>query len=146
MPFPTISDVRNKLGDAYTTDPPDTIIQSFLDRRIAQVKELTGRDFSDFVPESIFKWVLYYACADVIARDLSGKDSADALEYTLAELRESKDPNVKLKLQLMELFRLEADEALKVFLRSQRSYAKYEVDPETQETVVRPTLFKRSAP
>ena len=143
--FPAVQDVRDKLGDAYSADPPDSIIQSFLDRRIAQIKELTGRDFSDSVPESIFKCVLYHTCADVIARDLSGKDSADVLEYSLGELRESKDPNIKLKLQLMELFRAEANEALNAFFRLQRSYAEYEVDQES-EVSVKPILFKRSAP
>jgi hypothetical protein len=144
--FPTVQDVRDKLGDAYSTDPPDPILQSFLDRRVAQIKELTGRDFSDSVPETIYKWVLYYTCADVIARDLSGKDSVDVLDYTIGELRESKDPNVRLKLQLMELFKAEADEALNTFFRSQRTYAEYEVDPETQEVSVKPVLFKRSSP
>ncbi len=127
MPFPTIQDVRDRLGDAYSTDPADSIIQSFLDRRIAQIKEKTGEDF-DTVPESIFKWVLNTVCADVILRDLTGKDAADALNYSLGELKENKDPNVQLKLKLYEIFMDEADKALKSYFSRTRliSYASSE--------------------
>jgi len=117
MTFPSIQDVRDKLGEAYSTDPADSIIQSFLDRRIAQIKEKTGEDFADSVPQAIFKWVLNTVCADVILRDLTGKDSADALNYSLGELKENKDPNVQLKLKLYEIFMAEADKALKSYFR-----------------------------
>ena len=128
MPFPTIQDVKDRLGDAYSTDPPDPIIQSFLDRRIAQIKEKTGEDFTESVPESIFKWVLNTVCADVILRDLTGKDAADVLNYSLGELKENKDPNVQLKLKLYEIFMVEADKALKSYFNRTRliSYASSE--------------------
>ena len=127
MPFPTVQDIRDRLGDAYSTDPADPIIQSFLDRRIAQIKEKTGEDF-DTVPESIYKWVLNTVCADVILRDLTGKDAADALNYSLGELKENKDPNVQLKLKLYEIFMAEADKALKSYFSRTRliSYASSE--------------------
>jgi len=115
--FPAIQDVRDSLGDAYSTDPADTVIQSFLDRRIAQIKEKTGESFDTSVPESIYKWVLNTVCADVVLRDLTGKDSADALSYSIGELREDKDPNVQLKLKLYEIFMAEAEKALKSYFR-----------------------------
>jgi len=144
MAWPTITDVREKLGDAYSTEPTDTVIQSFLDRRIAQVKELTGSDFTDSVPETIFKWVLNYTCADVIFRELAGKDAADVLEYSLGELKESKDPNVKLKLSLIEALVESADIALKQYFMQQKNYYDYVSDVEEESD--RSLIFRRSAP
>ncbi len=144
MAFPTVSDVRSKLGDAYSTDPADTIIQSFLDRRIAQVKELTGNDFSDSVPETIFKWVLNYTCADVIFRELTGKDAADILDYSLGELRESKDENVRLKTSLIESLKESAELALKQYFMQQRNY--YDYVSTVEEESQRSLIFRRSAP
>ena len=118
--FPTVSDVKQTLGDAYTSISDD-VISNFLDKRIAEVKELTGEEFSDFVPEAIRKWVLYNVCADIILRDLTGKDTADALQYSIGELRESKDPNVQLKLKLYEIYRTEAQEALKSYFSRTRT-------------------------
>ncbi|AGK61499.1 hypothetical protein Asulf_01516 [Archaeoglobus sulfaticallidus PM70-1] len=144
MSFPTVNDVREKLGDAYSTDPADPIIQSFLDRRIAQIKELTGRDFTGSVPETIFLWVLNYTCIDVLVNDLTGNDSADALDYEIGELRESKDENVKLKLTVIETLKEAADLSLKQYFMQQRNYYDYvsEVDEEYQRSLI----FRRSSP
>lgn len=144
MPFPTVSDVREKLGDAYSSDPPDPVIQSFLDRRIAQVKALTGQDFSDSVPELIFKWVLNYTCSDIILRRLTGVDAEDVLNYTIGELRESKDENVKLKVSLIEALRESADLALRQYLARTKQYYDYVSDVENEEE--RSLIFRRSAP
>ncbi|RLI77986.1 hypothetical protein DRP05_08705 [Archaeoglobales archaeon] len=144
MPFPTVSDVREKLGTAYSDNPSNPVIQSFLDRRIAQIKELTGNDFSDSVPETIFLWVLNYTCIDVLVNDLTGNDSADALDYAIGELRESKDENVKLKLNIIQVLKESADLALKQFFMQQKNYYNYE--SEVEEEYERSLIFRRSSP
>ena len=150
MAWPTVTGVREKLGDAYATEPADTVIQSFLDRRIAQIKERTGSDFinpetgEEDVPETIFKWVLNYTCADVIFRELTGKDAADVLEYSLGELKESKDPNVKLKLSLIEALVESAEIALKQYFMQQRNF--YDYASEVEEEYERSLIFRRSSP
>lgn len=150
MAWPTVTDVREKLGDAYATEPADTVIQSFLDRRIAQIKELTGSDFvnpetsEEVVPETVFKWVLNYTCADVIFRELTGKDAADVLDYSLGELKESKDPNVKLKLSLIEALVESAEIALKQYFMQQRNF--YDYVSEVEEEYERSLIFRRSSP
>ncbi|RLI70287.1 hypothetical protein DRO97_11010 [Archaeoglobales archaeon] len=144
MPFPTISNVREKLGTAYSDTPNDPVIQSFLDRRIAQIKELTGSDFSNSVPETIFIWVLNYTCIDVLVNDLTGNDSADALDYAIGELRESKDENIKLKLTVIESLKEVAELALNQYFMQQRNYYDYESDVE--EEYERSLIFRRSSP
>jgi len=113
----TISDVRKALGEAYSTYPDDATIQNFIDKRSEELLEITGlNDLSSANHQSFLrKWLLNMVCVDVLQYDLLGKDSADALDYSLGDLKESKDRNVQLKLQWIEIMKETAKNALEMY-------------------------------
>jgi hypothetical protein len=120
----TIAEVRSTLGEAYSTKPDDAIIQSFIDRRTEELKDLIGLDDLSSPPhQSLLKrWLLNKVCCDVLANDLLGVDSADVLEYSIGELRESRSKNVDLKLTWYQSFKEAADLALNTYFLKTRSY------------------------
>jgi len=113
----TISDVRKALGEAYSTYPDDATIQNFIDKRSEELLEITGlNDLSSANYQSFLKkWLLNMVCVDILQYDLLGKDSADALDYSLGDLKESKDKNVQLKLQWIEIMKETAKNALEMY-------------------------------
>ena len=113
----TISDVRKALGDAYSTYPDDATIQNFIDKRSEELLEITGlNDLSSANYQSFLKkWLLNMVCVDVLQYDLLGKDSTDALDYSLGDLKESKDKNVQLKLQWIGIMKEAAENALNMY-------------------------------
>lgn len=115
MAWPAVADVREKLGDRYASDPADSVIQSFLDRRKSEVQESTGQEWSD-PPKAVFKWVLNYACADVLFREITGKDLGTPLKYKLGDLSSDKDPNVQAKVRLILALQERAELELEDYL------------------------------
>lgn len=116
MALVSVEEVRKQLGDAYAS-VPDDVVFSFIERHERRVFELTGRAFdAETLPESIREYIIAATCRDVILRDLSGVDSADALEFSIGDLRQSKDVNVQLKLKLADLFSQQAEKALNEYL------------------------------
>ena len=113
----TISDVRKALGEAYSTYPDDATIQNFIDKRSEELLEITGlNDLSSASYQSFLKkWLLNMVCVDVLQYALLGKDSADVLDYSLGDLKESKDKNVQLKLQWIEIMKETAKNVLEMY-------------------------------
>ena len=119
----TISDVRAALGDAYSTTPDDATIQKFINRRGEELKDLIGSDLQNAPYQNILKkWLLNKVCIDVLMHDLLGIDSADVLEYSIGDLKESKNPNIQLKLQWIEIMKEAANEALKTYILKTKGY------------------------
>ncbi len=119
----TVAEVKEKLGEAYANFD-ETVIQSFISQREAELQELIGlADLSTAPYPSLLKrFLISKVCADVIARDLIGVDSADVLDYSIAELRESKSENVKLKLTWIETLNNAAEMALSSYFLKTRGY------------------------
>lgn len=109
-----------------------------------RLRSLQETIFLILFQKRFFLWVLNYTCIDVLVNDLTGNDSADALEYAIGELRESKDENVKLKLNIIQVLKESADLALKQFFMQQKNY--YNYDSEVEEECERSLIFRRSAP
>ena len=119
----TVADVRTLLGDAYSTKPDDPTIQNFIDRRKEELQDLIGTDPASAPYQNLLKrWLLSKVCCDVLANDLLGVDSADVLEYSIGDLRESKSQNVKLKLTWFETFKESAELALNTYFIKTRGY------------------------
>ncbi len=120
----TVSDVRNALGKAYETYPSDTVIQNYIDQRTKELKELIGLEDLAQAPyqQLLKKWLLNKVCIDVLRYDLLGTDSADALEYTIGDLRESKSENIKLKLQWIEILEETANKAIEEYFARTINY------------------------
>ena len=119
----TISDIRAALGDAYSTTPDDATIQKFINRREEELKDLIGSDLQNAPYQNILKkWLLNKVCIDVLMHDLLGIDSADVLEYSIGDLKESKNPNIQLKLQWIEIMKEAANEALKTYMLKTKGY------------------------
>lgn len=119
----TVAEVKEKLGEAYANFD-ETVIQSFISQREAELQELIGlADLSTAPYPSLLKrWLISKVCADVIARDLIGVDSADVLDYSIAELRESKSENVRLKVTWIETLNNAAEMALSSYFLKTRGY------------------------
>lgn len=113
----TVSDVRRALGQAFTTEPDDETIQSFIDEREAELKEIIGIDDLSSAPHQALlkKWLLNKVCIDVLRNDMLGKDSADTLSYSIGELKEDKSPNIKLKQEWIQIMEQAAEEALQAW-------------------------------
>ena len=113
----TVSDVRRALGQAFTTEPDDETIQSFIDEREAELKEIIGIDELSSAPHQALlkKWLLNKVCIDVLRNDMLGKDSADTLSYSIGELKEDKSPNIKLKQEWIQIMEQAAEEALQAW-------------------------------
>lgn len=124
MSLITVSEVREALGDAYSTEPSDEVISSYIDKREAELKEVVGlEDLTTSSYQSLLKrWLLNKVCIDVVKRDLIGKDSADNLDYSLGEFRESKDTNIKLKVNWIETMEQAAENALQMYFAKTISY------------------------
>ncbi len=120
----TVADVRSTLGEAYSTTPDDATIQSFIDRRTEELKDLIGLDDLSSAPyQSLLKkWLLNKVCCDVLAWDLTGISNDDALDYSIGELRESRGKNVDLKLRWYQSFKEAADLALNTYFLKTRGY------------------------
>ena len=134
MGYPTVSDVRQKLGERYSNWPDNDTIQSFIDRRIAQVEERVGQTFQGDPPQPIFIYVLNYACADVISMEISGNGAP--ISYKIGDQAVDKKANVEAKLNLIQQLIDEAERELRRYLQPQ--YFDY-----TAETSL---LFKRGSP
>jgi len=119
----TVSDVRRNLGTAYSNSPDDATIQSFIDKRVEELKELIGLyDLASVQYQTLLKkWILNMVCCDVIAFDLMGL-SAEALEYSIGELRESKAKNVDIKISWYQTFKESAELALNTYFLKTRGY------------------------
>lgn len=117
MTLISVSDVRNSLGGAYATEPSDDVIQSFIDQREAELKEIIGIDDLSSAPHQALlkKWLLNKVCIDVLRNDMLGKDSADTLSYSIGELREDKSPNIKLKQEWIQIMEQAAEDALQLW-------------------------------
>ena len=115
MGYPTVSDVRQRLGDNYQTEPSDVVIQDFLDRRIAQVEERTGQAWTE-PPEPVFLWVLNQACADVLQREIIDTQASSPLSYKIGDEAVDKAKNIDAKLRAIQLLREEAEQALMQYL------------------------------
>jgi len=113
----TVSDVRRALGQTFTTEPDDETIQSFIDEREAELKEIIGIDDLSSAPHQALlkKWLLNKVCIDVLRNDMLGKDSADTLSYSIGELKEDKSPNIKLKQEWIQIMEQAAEEALQAW-------------------------------
>jgi len=120
----TVSDVRKILGTAYSDTPDDETIQLFIDQRTEELKDLIGLEDLTAAPyQSLLKkWLLNMVCCNVIAWDLTGIASTEALEYSIGELRESKDKNVDLKISWYQTFKESAELALNTYFLKTRGY------------------------
>lgn len=120
----TVADVRATLGDAYSTTPPDSTIQTFIDRRTDELKELTGlNDLSNApYPSLLKKWLTNMVCCDVIMFDLLGIAIDEALEYSIGELRENLGKTADMKLSWYQSLKESADLALNTYLIKTRGY------------------------
>lgn len=119
----TVADVRTTLGEAYSIIPDDATIQEFINRRLEELQDLIGTDPASAPHQGLLKkWLISKVCADVIARDLIGVDSADVLDYSIAELRESKSENVRLKVTWIETLNNAAELALSSYFLKTRGY------------------------
>ncbi len=117
MTLISVSDVRTALGGAYATEPDDATIQSFIDQREAELREIIGIDDLSSAPHQALlkKWLLNKVCIDVLRNDMLGKDSADTLSYSIGELREDKSPNIKLKQEWIQIMEQAAEDALQLW-------------------------------
>ena len=117
MTLVTVADIRNALGQAYATEPDDATIQSFIDQRTEELKEIIGIDDLTSAPHQALlkKWLLNKVCIDVLRNDMLGKDSADTLSYSIGELREDKSPNIKLKQEWIQIMEQAAEDALQLW-------------------------------
>jgi len=113
--YPTVTDVRQRLGDNYQTEPSDVVIQGFLDRRIAQVEERTGQAWTE-PPESVFLWVLNQTCADILQREIIDSQASSPLSYKIGDEAVDKAKNIDAKLRAIQLLREEAEQALVRYL------------------------------
>ena len=109
----TIDDIRNELGEAYS-NVPDAIIQNFINKRENELKELIQyNDLSKApYPYLLKKWLMNVVCIDILKWDMLGKDSADSLNYSIGDLKENKDLNIKLKLEWIQMLKEDAEKAL----------------------------------
>ena len=117
MTLISVSDVRTALGGAYATEPDDATIQSFIDQREAELRDIIGIDDLSSAPHQALlkKWLLNKVCIDVLRNDMLGKDSADSLNYSIGELREDKSPNIKLKQEWIQIMEQAAEDALQLW-------------------------------
>lgn len=115
MGYPTPDDVRQKLGDNYQTEPSDPVIESFINRRIAQVEERTGHAWTE-PPESVFLWVLNQTCADILQREIIDSQASSPLSYKIGDEAVDKAKNIDAKLKAIQLLRDEAEQALMQYL------------------------------
>ena len=115
MGYPTVSDVRQRLGDNYQTEPSDVVIQDFLDRRIAQVEERTGQAWTE-PPEPVFLWVLNQTCADILQREIIDTQASSPLSYKIGDEAVDKAKNIDAKLRAIQLLREDAEQALMQYL------------------------------
>lgn len=120
----SVSDVRRNLGTAYSDTPDDATIQSFIDDRTEELKELIGLDDLTTAPyQSLLKkWLLNMVCCNVIAWDLTGIASTEALEYAIGELRESRGKTVDVKLTWYQTFKESAELALNTYFLKTKGY------------------------
>jgi len=109
----TIDDIRNELGDAYS-NVSDAIIQNFIDKRENELKELIQYDDLSKAPYPYLlkKWLLNVVCIDILKWDMLGKDSADSLNYSIGDLKENRDLNIKLKLEWIQNLKEDAEKAI----------------------------------
>ena len=124
MTLITVSDVREALGDAYATYPPDSVVQSYISKREEELKELINvTDLTTASYQNLLKrYLINKVAVDVIQYDLIGRDSADSLDYTVGDLREDKSHNIKLKEQWIGVFKDAADLALKTYFTKTIGY------------------------
>lgn len=135
MAWTTIAESREKLGDAYATLPADAVIQSFIDRRKAQIQKITGVTITD-PDENIKTWVLDYVCSDVLFRSIIGTDAGSSLSYSIGDLSINKGKNVDTKIQAVQQLQAEAQEAL----------MRYNMQPQYDYGSEESTIFMRSIP
>ena len=127
MSLISVSDVRQALGEAYSSIPDETI-SSFISQRESELKDIIGStDLSQASFQSLLKnWIISKVCVDCIQYS-SGSDFAVALDYSLGDLRESRANNVRLKKEWIEHLEQRADRALREYLRKTVSYQAVEL-------------------
>ncbi len=109
MTYIAISDIRTRLGAAYTSTPDDATITFFIDQREAELDEELGT--FDTLPASLKQALICTVAADVLENDLTGVVSAQSNNYKLGDLSENYSPNIELKTEQIASLRSEAEKA-----------------------------------
>ncbi|ADB58548.1 hypothetical protein [Archaeoglobus profundus] len=118
----TVSDVRTALGQAFATEPDDATVQSFIDEREAELKDIIKVEDLTTAPNQALlkKWLLNKVCIDVLKWSITGK-SDQPLSYSIGELREDYSQNTKTIREWVEIMEQSAEQALQMwFVRNVR--------------------------
>jgi len=113
MTLITVSDVRKALGQAFTTEPDDETIQSFIDEREAELKDIIKVQDLTTAPNRALlkKWLLNMVCIDVLRWSITSKLD-QPLSYSIGELREDYSQNAKKVQEWIEIMEQSAKNAL----------------------------------
>ena len=123
MTLITVSDVRNALGQAYATEPDDATVQSFIDQRESELREIIGIDDLSSAPHQALlkKWLLNKVCIDVLRLSIIGK-SDQPLNYSIGELREDYSQNTKMIQEWIQIMKQSAEQALQMWFTKNVRY------------------------
>jgi len=123
MTLITVSDVRKALGKAFATEPDDATIQSFIDQREAELKDIIKvQDLTTAPNQALLKkWLLNKVCIDVLGWSITGK-SDQPLSYSIGELREDYSQNTKIIQEWIQIMEQSAEQALQMWFTQNVRY------------------------
>jgi hypothetical protein len=123
MTLITVSDVRKALGQAFTTEPDDETIQSFIDEREAELKDIIKVQDLTTAPNRALlkKWLLNMVCIDVLRWSITSKLD-QPLSYSIGELREDYSQNAKIVQESIKIMEQSAEQALQMWFTQNVRY------------------------
>ena len=123
MTLITVSDVRKALGKAFATEPDDETIQSFIDERKAELKDIIKvQDLTTAPNQALLKkWLLNKVCIDVLGWSITSK-SDQPLSYSIGELREDYSQNTKIIQEWIQIMEQSAEQALQIWFTQNVRY------------------------
>ncbi len=123
MALIAVSDVRKALGKAFATEPDDETIQSFIDEREAELKDIIKvQDLTTAPNQALLKkWLLNKVCIDVLGWSITSK-SDQPLSYSIGELREDYSQNTKIIQEWIQIMEQSAEQALQMWFTQNVRY------------------------
>ena len=112
----TTEDVKKRV----ITNADDTVIQSFIDAREEELKQTIGVDDLSTASYQSFlkKWLLNMVASDIILYEVG----MDPLDYSLGELRENMEPNLRYRFQRADELRREAETVIRTYFLKTTGY------------------------
>ena len=111
----TVDSVRKMV----ITNADDAVIQGFIDVREEELKQIIGSELSTAPYQSFLKkWLLNMVCSDVILYEVG----VDPLDYSLGELRENMEPNVRYRFQRADELRKESNTLIRTYFLKTTGY------------------------